>query len=81
MAQRARRRMLVVDIVELVRGLLDRPTALVFEDLQWADDLSLEIIAELARATRDRPLVIVGTYRTWTRRRPGPRCVTGARGS
>ena len=58
-----RRRMLVIDIVELIAGLLDQPTALVFEDLQWADDLSLEILAELARSTRDRRLLIVGTYR------------------
>ena len=32
---------------------------LVFEDLQWADDLSLEIIAELARRSRDRQLLLV----------------------
>ena len=58
------RRVLVVDIVELWRSLLGRPTMLVFEDLQWADDLSLEMIAELARSTRDRPLLTVGTYRS-----------------
>ena len=29
------------------------PTMLVFEDLQWADDMSLEIIAELARRAAD----------------------------
>ena len=63
-AEHARRRMLVVDIVECLRGTLDRPTALVFEDLQWADDLSLDIIAELARSTRDRPLLIISTYRS-----------------
>ncbi len=33
------------------------------EDLQWADDLSLEIIAELARRSRDRPLLLTGDYR------------------
>ena len=35
-----------------------------FDDLQWADDLSLEIITEIARATRERPLLLVGAYRT-----------------
>ena len=37
---------------------------LAFEDLQWADDVSLEIIAELARQSRDRPLLLTGDYRT-----------------
>ncbi len=62
-AGRTRRRMLVVDIVAAIDKLLDRPTALVFEDLQWADEVSLEVIAELARTTRDRRLLIVGDYR------------------
>ena len=35
-----------------------------FEDLQWADDVSLEIIAELARRSRDRQLLLTGDYRT-----------------
>ena len=34
-----------------------------FEDLQWADDLSLEIIGELARRGRPEPLLIVADYR------------------
>ena len=63
MAGRSRRRMLVVDIVAAIDKLLDRPTVLVFEDLQWADEVSLEVIAELARTTRDRRLLIVGDYR------------------
>ena len=37
---------------------------MLFEDLQWADDVSLEIIAELARRSRDRPLLLIGDYRT-----------------
>ena len=57
------RRALVLEIVDLVDGLLERPTLLIFEDLQWADDLSLEVIAELARRTRDRRLLIVADYR------------------
>ena len=35
-----------------------------FWDLQWADDLSLEIIGEMARRSRDRPLLLTGDYRT-----------------
>ncbi|HXG40374.1 MAG TPA: AAA family ATPase [Candidatus Limnocylindrales bacterium] len=58
------RRVLVLRAVDLVVDALDRPTVLAFDDLQWADDLSLEIIAELARGTADRPLLIVGAYRT-----------------
>ena len=63
-APKPRRRMLVLEAVDLIVGALAGPTVLSFDDLQWADDLSLEILAELARATRDRPLLIVGAYRT-----------------
>lgn len=59
-----RRRTLVMHAVDLITAALDRPVMLFFDDLQWADDLSLEILAELARATRDRPLLLVGAYRT-----------------
>jgi DNA-binding CsgD family transcriptional regulator/tetratricopeptide (TPR) repeat protein len=59
---RPRRRDLVVDVVDVLAS--DVPTVLAFEDLQWADDLSLETLTELARQTRDRPLLIVGAYRS-----------------
>jgi DNA-binding CsgD family transcriptional regulator/tetratricopeptide (TPR) repeat protein len=58
------RRMFVLDVVDRIAAVIDRPTLLIFEDLQWTDDLSLEIIAELARRTRDDPLLVVATYRT-----------------
>jgi DNA-binding CsgD family transcriptional regulator len=58
-----RRRDFVMEVVDLV-GSPERPTALVFEDLQWADDLSLEALAELARQTRELPLLIIAAYRT-----------------
>jgi DNA-binding CsgD family transcriptional regulator len=64
LAENVRRRMLVIDIVDRIAAALDAPTMLAFEDLQWADDLSLEIIAELTRRTRDRPLLLVGAYRS-----------------
>jgi DNA-binding CsgD family transcriptional regulator len=58
------RRPLVSDIVDRITGSLIAPSMLAFEDLQWADDLSLEIVAELARRSRDRAVLLVGTYRT-----------------
>ena len=70
-------RTLVVDLVDRIRSDR-RPTVLVFEDLQWADDLSLEAIAELARLARDLPLLVVGAIGA-TRRRPAHRCATGGR--
>ena len=53
-----------MDIVERILASLPDPTMLAFEDLQWADDVSLEIIGELARQSRDRPLLLTGDYRT-----------------
>lgn len=57
------RRLLVVDIADRIIASIDGPTVLAFEDLQWADELSLEIIGELARLEPDRPLLLVGAYR------------------
>ncbi|MDO8485352.1 MAG: AAA family ATPase, partial [Candidatus Limnocylindrales bacterium] len=58
------RRLLVLDMVDRIIETLDAPAMIAFEDLQWADDLSLEIVAELARRIRDRPVLLVGAYRT-----------------
>ena len=58
------RRRFVTEAVELVLSGLSSPTMLAFEDLHWADDVSLEIIAELARRSRDSALLITGDYRT-----------------
>ena len=44
-----RRRQLVMDVVDQIVAALPEKTLILFEDLQWTDDLSLEIIAELAR--------------------------------
>ncbi|HEY4189335.1 MAG TPA: BREX system ATP-binding domain-containing protein, partial [Candidatus Limnocylindrales bacterium] len=57
------RRMLVRDIADVIVQAIDRPTVLAFEDLQWADEVSLEVIGELARLARDRPLLLIGSYR------------------
>jgi DNA-binding CsgD family transcriptional regulator len=63
-AEHAQRRRLVMSTVELILAGLPGPTMLAFEDLQWTDDVSLEIIAELARRSRDRTLLLIGDYRT-----------------
>ena len=57
------RRLIVRDLAERILDDVDRPTFLAFEDLQWADDMTLEVIGELARGAADRSLLLVGTYR------------------
>ena len=57
------RRMLVRDIADAIAADIERPTLLAFEDLQWADEVSLEVIGELARLVRDRPVLLIGSYR------------------
>jgi DNA-binding CsgD family transcriptional regulator len=62
-ARVARRRDLVREVVDLLSEP-EEPTVLAFEDLQWADDLSLETLTEVARHTRTRRLLVVGAYRS-----------------
>ena len=60
-----RRRLLVLDLADLLAELAgDGTTALLLEDLHWADDLSLEVLAQLARRLPELPLLVVATYRT-----------------
>ena len=40
------------------------PTALILDDLQWADNATLELLPVLAGALVDAPLVIAGIYRS-----------------
>jgi DNA-binding CsgD family transcriptional regulator len=63
-AEHVYRRRLALRLVEQILTSLPGPTMLAFEDLQWADDVSLEIIGELARQSRDRPVLITADYRT-----------------
>ncbi len=63
-AEHVHRRHLVMGLVDRILGALPGPTMLSFVDLQWADDLSLEVIAELARRSRDRQLLLIADYRT-----------------
>ena len=59
----ATRRLLVHDLAERIIDAIDGPPLLAFEDLQWADELSLEVIGELARLVRDRPILLIAAYR------------------
>lgn len=63
-ARRPQRRVLVRRTVDAIQAAVTKPVLLVFEDLQWADDVSLEILGELARQCRDSPLFLAGAYRT-----------------
>src|SRR6478752_90481 len=59
-----RRRQMVMDVVDQIVAALPEKTLILFEDLQWTDDLSLEIIAELARRSRDHRVLLCCGYRT-----------------
>jgi DNA-binding CsgD family transcriptional regulator len=59
----ASRRILVHEIADRIAAAIDRPTVLAFEDLQWADELSLEVVGELARAAVELPLLLLASYR------------------
>lgn len=57
------RRLIVRSAADRILEAIDRPTMLVFDDLHWADEMSLEVIGELARHAADRPLLLLGGYR------------------
>jgi DNA-binding NarL/FixJ family response regulator len=41
-----------------------RPAALFLDDLQWADDATLELLAALARSLDRQPLLVLGAFRS-----------------
>ena len=57
------RRLLVRGAADRILQAIDRPTMLIFDDLHWADEMSLEVIGELARHGADVPLFLLGGYR------------------
>ena len=57
------RRLLVRGAADRILDAIDRPTMLVFDDLHWTDELSLEVIGELARHGSDVPLLLLAGYR------------------
>ncbi len=58
------RRLLVTEVAELIGSLAGTPLLLWFEDLHWADDVSLEVLGRIGRRARELPLMVVGTYRS-----------------
>ena len=62
-AERPRRRLLTAQIVDRLAEASTSPLMLWFDDLQWADELSLEILADLARRARERRMFLVAAYR------------------
>ena len=83
------RRLIVRAAADRILDAIDRPTMLIFDDLHWTDEMSLEVIGELARHAEDRPLLLVagyrpdefpadGLHREWRSRHPQP---TPRRGS
>lgn len=57
------RRLIVRGVADRILAAIDRPTLLVFDDLHWSDEVSLEVIGELARLGGDLPLLLLGGYR------------------
>ena len=57
------RRLIVRAAADRILEAIDRPTMLIFDDLHWTDEMSLEVIGELARHAEDLPLVLVAGYR------------------
>lgn len=57
------RRLIVRATADRILEAIDRPTMLIFDDLHWTDEMSLEVIGELARHASERPLFLLGGYR------------------
>ena len=51
------------DLVDAVAQVVTRPTVLVFEDLHWADEATLDLLRVLARRLRRVPALVLATYR------------------
>ncbi|HEY8180533.1 MAG TPA: LuxR C-terminal-related transcriptional regulator, partial [Candidatus Limnocylindria bacterium] len=57
------RRLIVRAAADRILEAIDRPSMLIFSDLHWTDEMSVEVIGELARRSADLPLLLVGDYR------------------
>ena len=62
-AARADSRLALFEEVLAVLGAAE-PVVLVLEDLQWADESTLDLVAFLAHAIRRRRILLLGTYRS-----------------
>jgi hypothetical protein len=60
-----RRRLLEQDVAGLLTAMPPgRPWLIVLEDLHWADQVSLDVLARLAPRLRSRPMLIAAAYRS-----------------
>lgn len=57
------RRLIIRAAADRILASIDRPSMLEFQDLHWTDEMSLEVIGELARHVADKPLLLVCDYR------------------
>ena len=51
----------IIGLVEHISG--ERPLLLVIDDLQWADDVSIELVNQMARQIAERPLLLALAHR------------------
>jgi DNA-binding CsgD family transcriptional regulator len=58
------RRLLVADVVDAVVTALRVPLLLRLEDLQWSDQLTLDVLQRVAVSLPTLPSLVVGTYRS-----------------
>lgn len=65
-------------VSRVLAAAVHRPLLLVFDDVQWADDLTLQAIALLGSAVRTSSCVVVLTVRQSTGRRPALASVLAA---
>ncbi|MGH2380671.1 MAG: ATP-binding protein, partial [Candidatus Limnocylindria bacterium] len=64
--QHRRRRLLVLDVADRITSIGGgaSPVVVAFEDLHWAHDLALEVLARVARTLPSLPMLVIGTYRS-----------------
>ena len=63
-ARSTRRRLLVAELAATLGTALRLPTILALEDVHWADQLGLDVLRRVAAAVRERPSMVVATFRT-----------------
>lgn len=63
LAQEFRKTRLESSVATLLSALLTEPTLLWFDDAQWMDEASVELVTTLAAAAGERPWLIVGSGR------------------
>jgi ATP/maltotriose-dependent transcriptional regulator MalT len=59
-----RRRLLVAELTAILQEVLAQPMLLRIEDVQWADELSLDVFERVAGNLRNEPSMAVLTYRS-----------------